>query len=54
MVKTFKQHGYAPQLFFARRAAEPAFVAAVGQDAEFTLAEVEYDPRFARRATPSS
>jgi branched-chain amino acid transport system substrate-binding protein len=45
MVKTFKKHGYAPQLFFARRAAEPAFVAAVGQDAEFTLAEVEYDPR---------
>jgi len=45
MVKTFKKHGYAPQLFFARRAAEPAFVAALGQDAEFTLAEVEYDPR---------
>ena len=45
MVKTFKKHGYAPQLFFARRAAEPAFVKAVGQDAEFTLAEVEYDPR---------
>ena len=48
MVKTFKKHGYAPQLFFARRAAEPAFVKAVGQDAEFTLAEVEYDPRLAR------
>jgi branched-chain amino acid transport system substrate-binding protein len=45
MVKTFRKHGYAPQLFFARRAAEPAFVAALGQDAEFTLAEVEYDPR---------
>lgn len=45
MVKTFKKHGYAPQLFFARRAAEPGFVAALGQDAEFTLAEVEYDPR---------
>jgi branched-chain amino acid transport system substrate-binding protein len=45
MVKTFKKHGYAPQLFFARRAAEPAFVTALGQDAEFTLAEVEYDPR---------
>jgi len=45
MVKTFKKHGYAPQLFFARRAAEPAFVTALGQDAEFTLTEVEYDPR---------
>jgi branched-chain amino acid transport system substrate-binding protein len=45
MVKTFRKHGYAPQLFFARRAAEPGFVAAVGQDAEFTLAEMEYDPR---------
>ena len=46
MVKTFRKQGYAPQLFFARRAAEPGFVAAVGQDAEFTLAELEYDPRF--------
>jgi len=52
MVKTFKKHGYAPQLFFARRAAEPAFVTAVGQDAEFTLAEVEYDPRLARAGNP--
>jgi len=48
MVKTFRKHGYAPQLFFARRAAEPAFVKAIGQDAEFTLAEVEYEPRLAR------
>src|SRR5258706_6699160 len=48
MVKSFRKHGYAPQLFFARRAAEAAFVKAVGQDAEFTLAEVEYDPRLAR------
>src|SRR6185503_20708967 len=39
--------GYAPQFFFAQRAGEPAFVAAVGQDAESTLAEVEYDPRLA-------
>jgi len=50
MVKTFRKHGYAPQLFFARRAADPAFVAAVGQDAEFTLAELDYDPRLARPA----
>jgi branched-chain amino acid transport system substrate-binding protein len=52
MVKTFRKHGYAPQLFFARRAAEPAFVTAIGQDAEFTLAEVEYDPRLARGGNP--
>ena len=50
MVKTFKKNGYAPQLFFARRAAEPGFVVALGQDAEFTLAEVEYDPRLKRPA----
>jgi len=48
MVRAFRKHGYAPQLFFARRATDPAFIAAVGQDAEFTLGEVEYDPRLAR------
>ena len=47
MVKTFKRNGYAPQLFFAQHAGEPAFVAAVGQDAESTLVELEYDPRLA-------
>ncbi len=47
MVKTFKRHGYAPQLFFAQHAGEPAFIAAVGQDAESTLVEVEYDARLA-------
>lgn len=50
MVKTFRKHDYAPQLFFAQRAAEPAFVAGVGQDAEYTLAEVGYDPRLPRPA----
>lgn len=48
MVRTFRKQGYAPQLFFARRATDPAFIAAVGQDAEFTLGEVEYDPRLPR------
>src|SRR4051812_26254619 len=48
IVKSFRKHGYAPQFFFARRATDPAFIAAVGQDAEFTLGEVEYDPRLAR------
>ena len=45
MVKSFRRHGYAPQFFYARRGADPAFVAAVGQDAESTLAELEYDPK---------
>ena len=47
MVKTFKRLGYAPHLFFARGAASPKFVAAVGQDAEFALGALEYDPGFA-------
>ena len=51
MVKTFRRTGYAPRLFFARKATDPAFVAAVGQDAEFSLGTVEYD---ARLATPAS
>jgi branched-chain amino acid transport system substrate-binding protein len=50
MVKTFRKTGYAPQLFFARRAADASFIAAVGQDAEFTLTDIEYDPRLARPA----
>ena len=47
MVKTFKRQGYAPQFFFAQHAADPSFVAAVGQDAESTLAEMAYDPSLA-------
>jgi branched-chain amino acid transport system substrate-binding protein len=50
MVKTFKKLGYTPALFFARKAADPGFIAAVGQDGEFTLAAVDYDPRMARPA----
>ena len=51
MVRTFRRLGYAPSLFFARAAAEPVFIELVGQDAEFTLAAVEYD---ARLATPGN
>jgi branched-chain amino acid transport system substrate-binding protein len=51
MVKSFKRAGYAPRLFFARKATDPAFVAAVGQDAEFSLGAIEYD---ARLATPAN
>jgi branched-chain amino acid transport system substrate-binding protein len=45
MIKTFKRHGFAPQFFYVRGAAEPRFIELVGQDAEFTLASVDYDPR---------
>lgn len=47
MVRTFRRLGYAPRLFFARGAAEPKFVPMVGQDAEFSVATIEYDARFA-------
>jgi branched-chain amino acid transport system substrate-binding protein len=47
MVKSFKRLGYAPPLFLARGTASPKFVEAVGQDAEFSLGTMEYDPRFA-------
>lgn len=46
MVKSFKRLKYAPQLFLARGTASPKFVEAVGQDAEFSLGTLEYDPRF--------
>jgi branched-chain amino acid transport system substrate-binding protein len=51
MVRTFKRLDYAPALFFARAAAEPAFVELLGQDAEFSLGAMEYD---ARLATPGN
>jgi branched-chain amino acid transport system substrate-binding protein len=47
MVRTFRRMNYAPRLFFARSAAEAKFVPLVGQDAEFALAAIEYDARFA-------
>jgi branched-chain amino acid transport system substrate-binding protein len=47
MVKTFKKRGYAPRLFFARGAADPAIMKTLGQDAEFALGAREYDARFA-------
>jgi branched-chain amino acid transport system substrate-binding protein len=45
MVKTFKRLNYAPQLFFARAASHPRFIALLGQDAEFSLGAVDFDPR---------
>ena len=46
MVKTLKRQGYVPKLFYARAAAEPRFIALVGQDAEHILGAREYDVRF--------
>jgi branched-chain amino acid transport system substrate-binding protein len=45
IVKTFKRLKYAPQLFFARAASHPRFIALLGQDAEFSLGAVDFDPR---------
>ena len=50
MVKSFKRLDYAPPLFFARGAAHPRFIALVGQDAEFSLGAVDFDPRVGARA----
>lgn len=47
MVKTFKRLDYAPSLFFAQGAADPAFIAAVGQDAEQAIGLSAYEPSFA-------
>lgn len=46
MVRTFRRIDYAPRLFYARAANDPAFIKWVGQDAEHTLAAEEYDARF--------
>jgi branched-chain amino acid transport system substrate-binding protein len=46
VVRTLKKLAYAPRLFFARSASDPRFIRMVGQDAEFTLATKEYDPKF--------
>jgi branched-chain amino acid transport system substrate-binding protein len=50
MVKTFKRMGYAPALFFARAAAHPRYIMLLGQDAEWSLGAVDFDPRFGEPA----
>jgi len=45
MVKTFKRLNYAPQLFYARGVSHPRFIALLGQDAEFSLGSIDFDPR---------
>ena len=49
MVKTFRKLGYAPRLFVAQGAADPEFVARVGQDAEYAIGISPYERRAATR-----
>lgn len=50
MVKSFKRIGYAPWMFLAQGAAEPALLRLVGQDAEFALGISSYEPGIAAPA----
>jgi branched-chain amino acid transport system substrate-binding protein len=45
MVKNFRKLGYAPRLFVAQGAAQPDFVARVGQDAEYAAGIALYERR---------
>jgi branched-chain amino acid transport system substrate-binding protein len=45
MVKNFRKLGFAPRLFVAHGAADPAFIRSVGQDAEFAVGILPYDHR---------
>jgi branched-chain amino acid transport system substrate-binding protein len=49
MVKAFKRLDYAPRFFFAQGAADPRFIALVGQDAEQAIGLSAYEPFFATR-----
>jgi len=53
MVKTFKKLGYAPRLFFARKAAERASCRPSARTPNYTLALVEYDRRVSADANPA-
>jgi branched-chain amino acid transport system substrate-binding protein len=44
MVKSLRKHGWAPALFLAQGAADPAFIGMVGQDAELALGISAYEP----------
>jgi branched-chain amino acid transport system substrate-binding protein len=45
-VIAMKRSRYAPRFVYLRSAAEPGFLRRVGQDAEYTLASLAYDPRW--------
>lgn len=44
MVIAMKRSGYAPRFFFARAAGDARFIEKLGQDAEFALGSLAYDP----------
>ena len=50
MVKTFKRLDYAPKLFFANAVSHPRYIALLGQDAEFSVGVVDFDPRLGDEA----
>jgi branched-chain amino acid transport system substrate-binding protein len=45
MAKNFRKLGFAPRLFVAQGASDPDFIRRVGQDAEFAVGILAYDPR---------
>jgi branched-chain amino acid transport system substrate-binding protein len=44
LVIAMKRAGYAPRFFYASSAGDPRFIERVGQDGEFTLGSLAYDP----------
>lgn len=46
LIRAFRKFDYAPQLLFAEGASDPALIKQVGQDAEFTLSLLAWDPRW--------
>jgi branched-chain amino acid transport system substrate-binding protein len=53
MVKSFRKHRYAPEMFVALGAAEPDFVRLVGQDAEHALGILPWDRTLATKENAS-
>jgi branched-chain amino acid transport system substrate-binding protein len=51
MVKSFRRLDYAPRLFLAQGAAQPDFIARVGQDAEYAVGITPYERRVSQRGS---
>ena len=51
MVKSFRKHGYAPQMFVAQGAADPLFIRLLGQDAEHALGITAWERGLGTRET---
>jgi branched-chain amino acid transport system substrate-binding protein len=52
MVKAFQKSGYAPRVFVAQGAAQPEFIARLGQAAEYSVGIAPYDPRARTQGNP--